>query len=103
MLKTALMMLNYSMGKVIYLKQPGKKKLSLLMVKTLKAAYEMQKHNRPIGQKELDGSFTTLVNRNLIAARTSLVDGEQVVTWYVTIAGVNELSSLKIKTQMHKY
>lgn len=90
-------MLNYSMGKVIYLPQAGKKELSLSMIKTLKAAYEMQKHNKPIGQKELDGSFTTLVSRNLIAARTSFVDGEHVVTWYVTAAGINELNRLKIK------
>lgn len=86
------------MGKVIYLPEGRKKALSLLMIKTLKAAYEMQKHDKPISQKELDGSFTTLVSRNLIAAKTSYIDGENVVTWFITAAGINELRRLRKKT-----
>lgn len=65
-LQNGLLMLNFSMGKVIYLPEASKTELSVLMIKTLHAAYKKQKHNKPIGQRELDGSFTALVNRNLI-------------------------------------
>lgn len=83
------------MGKLIYLPSTAKAVLSILMIKTLKSAYEKQKHNQPIGQIDLNGSFTTLVKRNLIAAKTSLVNNETVVIWYVTRAGIDAIIKLR--------
>ncbi len=85
------------MGKIIHLPQAAKATLSISMIKTLKAAYEKQKHNKPIGQSDLDGSFTTLVKRNLIAARTSLVNNETVVTWYLTRAAIDAITKPGIR------
>lgn len=51
-------------GQVIRLLKDAKNKpLSPLMVKTLRAAYEKQKNHEPLGQIDLDGSFTALLKR----------------------------------------
>ncbi len=57
--------------------------LSLLMIKTLRDAFKKQCNNEPIGQTDLKGSFTSLVNRGFIDVRNSIQGAKQKL-WYVT-------------------
>ena len=61
--------------------------LTRLMIKALRKAYEMQSNNEPFGQIDIDGSFSGLLTRGFIDARTIIVNGEILVSWYVTSAG----------------
>ena len=65
--------------------------LTRLMIKALRKAYEMQSNNEPFGQIDIDGSFSGLLRRGLIDARTIILNGEILVSWYVTGPGKYEL------------
>ena len=68
--------------------------LSPLMIKTLRAACRKQNNSEPFGQVDLNGSFTALLNREFIAAKTITIQGEKEVLWFVTTSGKNTLSKL---------
>jgi hypothetical protein len=61
--------------------------LSPLMLTALRKAYEMQDRNEPFGQIDIDGSFFGLLRRGFIDARTIIVKGEILFSWFVTSAG----------------
>jgi hypothetical protein len=44
--------------------------LTLLMIKALRTAYEMESKNKPFGQIDIHGSFAGLLRRGLMAAKT---------------------------------
>jgi len=62
------------------------------MMRTLEMARQKQINNEPIGKIDLNGSFTTLLKRGLIDSKIINVNGEKVVVWYVTNAGLNALN-----------
>ena len=64
------------------------------MIKTLRAACKKQSSNKTFGQKDLNGSFIALFKRELINAKTNMVNGENQVTWYVTGTGIKTLINL---------
>ena len=74
------------MAKIIplFAKKPA---LTPLMLKALRKAYEMESQNEPFGQIDIFGSFAALLKRELIDAKTIVVKGERLVSWYVTRAG----------------
>ena len=61
--------------------------LTPLMIKALRKAYEMQDKNEPFGQIDIDGSFSGLLRRGFIDAKTVIIKGEILVSWYVTGPG----------------
>lgn len=71
--------------------------LTQLMIKTLHLACKKQSLNIKFGQADLDGSFTTLVKRELIDTKTHIVAGKRVQVWYVTTEGINTLKKLGFK------
>lgn len=81
------------MGKIIKFTKAALP-LTPLMIKTLRAACNKQSNNKTFGQKDLAGSFITLFKRELINARTIMVNGEKQVSWYVTNSGIKTLSDL---------
>ncbi len=86
------------MARIISIESFAKEKpLTLLMIKTLRAACEKQVKNEPFGQADLDGSFITLVKRSLIDAKTTLHEGHKEVIWYVTKKGINVLYKIDHK------
>ncbi|MDQ6763735.1 MAG: hypothetical protein M3015_14055 [Bacteroidota bacterium] len=86
------------MAKIVSIGKFTKQKpLTSLMIKTLKAAMEMQLNDQPFGQRELDGSFMSLVERSLIDVKTILLKGRKEVSWYVTRKGINALHRLEQK------
>jgi hypothetical protein len=83
------------MAKVIpIIKFTKRNKLSPLMVKTLRAACKKQTNHERLGQIDLDGSFTSLLKRELIDVKTITINGKREVSWYVTREGINTLISL---------
>jgi len=68
--------------------------LSPLMIKTLRAACKKQNNNERFGQNDLNGSFTALLKREFIDAKTIIIRGEKEVLWFVTTSGKNTLSKL---------
>ncbi len=62
--------------------------LSRLMIKTLRAAFEMQQNHKPFGQVNLNGSFMALLKRQYIDCN---IKGKQEVIWFVTKAGIKAL------------
>jgi len=68
--------------------------LSPLMIKTLRAACKKQNNNERFGQKDLNGSFTALLKREFIDAKTVTIMGKREVLWFVTISGKNILGKL---------
>jgi len=83
------------MTKIIHITKHIKQKpLTPLMIKTLRAACEKQSKHEPFGQKDLDGSFTALLQRELIDSKTIDNLGKKEVLWFVTISGMNTLTRL---------
>ena len=85
------------MGKVIRLAKAHfqgetKSPLTPLMLQTLKKAYEMQLNNVAFGQKDIDGSFNSLLNRGCIKSKEMMVDGIKSVEWYVTESAIRLLN-----------
>lgn len=68
--------------------------LSPLMIKTLRAACRKQSNQEPFGQADLNGSFTALLKREFIAAKTITISGKKEVLWFVTASGKNTLNKL---------
>ena len=68
--------------------------LTPLKIKALRKAYEMESQNEPFGQIDIFGSFAALLKRELIDAKTIVVKGERLVSWYVTRAGKYALIKL---------
>ncbi len=84
------------MAKIISIGKFTKQKpLTFLMIKTLKAAWEMQLKNEPFGQADLDGSFMILVERSLIDAKSILLKGHKEIRWYVTKKGITALHRME--------
>ncbi len=81
------------MGKIIKFTKAALP-LTPSMIKTLRAACRKQSNNKSFGQKDLNGSFLVLVERELISAKTIMGTNEKQVSWYVTDAGVKTLSNL---------
>ena len=65
--------------------------LSPLMIKTLTEACEKQDKHMPIGQVDLNGSFTALVKRGLIDAERVQINSGMQTTWFVTNKGIQTL------------
>ncbi len=61
------------------------------MIKALRMAYEKQINNEPFGQIDIEGSFSGLLRRGFIDAKTIVVNGDKLVHWYVTGAGKRAL------------
>lgn len=61
------------------------------MIKALKMAHEKEINNEPFGQVDIEGSFSGLLRRGFIDAKTIIVNGEKLVHWYVTVAGKHAL------------
>ena len=72
--------------------------LTPLMIKALRMAYEKQIKNEPFGQVDIEGSFSGLLRRGLIDAKTIIVNGEKLVHWYVTGAGKLALDKTNLTT-----
>ena len=64
------------------------------MVKTLRAACKKQTNRERLGQVDLDGSFTSLLKRELIDVKTIIIKGKRETSWYVTRQGIKTLVSL---------
>ncbi len=84
------------MAKIISIQKFKKPTLPLthLMIKTLQLACKKQRLNIEFGQVDLDGSFTSLVKRELIDTKTHIVAGKRVPSWYVTKEGISTLRKL---------
>ncbi|MEP6595089.1 MAG: hypothetical protein ABJA71_04040 [Ginsengibacter sp.] len=83
------------MGKIVSLgKYTESVRFTPLMIKTLRAACKMQSNHVPFGQASLNGSFTALLKRGCIDAKTITFNGKKEVTWYVTRRGIKALDKL---------
>ena len=79
------------------LRTTKKTALSPKMILTLREACKKQSNHLPIGQVDLDGSFTVLVKRGLIDVIKIPFKGENQVTWHVTKQGMMILRKLGYK------
>jgi len=64
------------------------------MLRTLEEACKKQCNGEPLGQIDLDGSFTALLKRGLIDARTRKFGSRKLITWYVTKDGIRTLKRM---------
>ncbi len=67
------------------------------MIASLINACVKQNVGMPFGQKEINGSFTSLVNRGLIARKKVTINGHTKVLWQVTNEAVEMLSLIGIE------
>lgn len=65
--------------------------LTQSMIKTLREACEKQDKKMPVGQVDLNGSFTVLVKRGLIDAESVQINSGMQTTWFVTNKGIQTL------------
>lgn len=70
--------------------------LSNIMIKTLVSACNKQSKKEAFGPKDIKGSFIPLINRGLINTEQKTVNGETIITWYVTKSAVETLKNLGI-------
>ncbi|MEO8861607.1 MAG: hypothetical protein ABI358_09300 [Ginsengibacter sp.] len=71
-------------------------RLSKLMIVALLEAYLKQHQNVPFGPVDINGSFNSLYNRNLIVRKPVVVQGNTETWWQVTPEAINILKNLGV-------
>ena len=71
------------------------------MIRTLQDAYRKQSEKKLFGPADIGGSFLTLFKRDLIGCRNMILEGKEMIYWFVTEAGIKELA--KTNTGDHFY
>ncbi|MDQ6902443.1 MAG: hypothetical protein M3139_05455 [Bacteroidota bacterium] len=83
---------------VVYFKNTEKQRpLSLRMTTSLITACSKQHAGISFGQKDINSSFVSLVNRGLIERKQILRSGDRTSVWYVTNEAIKMLNSLGIE------
>ncbi len=71
-------------------------RLSKLMIVALLEAYLKQQQNVPFGPVDINGSFNSLYNRDLIVRKPVMVKGNTETWWQVTPEAINILKNLGV-------